>query len=56
MKKKHIFSSILFKNEDFYKILKTDDEINYLAKFVEQLFSKPHLNALKSAKTLFFVT
>jgi hypothetical protein len=56
MKKKHIFSSNLFKNKDFFKILKTDHDINYLAKSVEQLFSKPHLDGSESAKTHFFVT
>jgi hypothetical protein len=35
---------------DFFKILKTDDNLKYLAKFVEIFFSKTHLNASKSAK------
>jgi hypothetical protein len=38
----------------FFKILKTCDELNYLAKFVEQLVPKPHFDASESAKTLFF--
>jgi hypothetical protein len=51
--KNHIFSSNLFKNKDFFKILKTDDDLNYLAKFVEQLFSKPHLDVSERAKNTF---
>jgi hypothetical protein len=51
--KKPIFSSYLFKNKDFFKIFKTDDDLNYLAKFVEQLFSKPHFNASENAKNTF---
>jgi hypothetical protein len=51
--KKHNFSFNLFKNKDFFKVLKTDDVLNYLAKSVEQLFSKPHLNASESAEKLF---
>jgi hypothetical protein len=31
-------------------------DLNYLAKFVEQRFSKTNLNASERAKTLFFVT
>jgi hypothetical protein len=50
---KNTFGSNLFENKDFFKILKTDDQIIYLAKFVEQLFSKTHLGASESAKTLF---
>jgi hypothetical protein len=46
----------LFKNKDFFKNLKTDDDLNYLAKFVEQLFSKIHFDASASAKNIFFVT
>jgi hypothetical protein len=53
IKKKYIFSSNLFKNEDFFKILNTDDDFNYLAKSVEQLSSKPQLDASKSAKNTF---
>jgi hypothetical protein len=50
--KKHIFSSNLFKNEDFFKISKTNDYLNYLGKLVEQ-----HPSMLqKVQKTLFFVT
>jgi hypothetical protein len=45
MKKKHIFSSNYFKNKDFFIILKTDDDLKYLAKSVEQLSLKPHLDA-----------
>jgi hypothetical protein len=52
--KKHIFSSNKFKNKDFFKILKTDDDLNYLVKFVEQLFSKTHLDVSESAKNTFF--
>jgi hypothetical protein len=50
---KHIFSFNLFKNEDFFKVSKTNDDFNYLAKSVEQLFSKPHLDISKSANPLF---
>jgi hypothetical protein len=49
--KKHIFRSNLFKNKDFFKILKTGDDLNYLAKSVGSFFSKPHLEAPESAKT-----
>jgi hypothetical protein len=35
---KHFFGSKLSKNKDFLKILKTDDDLNYLAKSVEQFF------------------
>jgi hypothetical protein len=49
--KKHIFSSNLFKNIFFFKILKTDDDLIYLAKFVEQFFFKKH--ASESAKKKF---
>jgi hypothetical protein len=38
-----MFSSLsynLFKNKDFFKILKTEDDLNYLEKFVEQLVEK----------------
>jgi hypothetical protein len=38
----------------FSKFKKTDDHINYLAKFVEQLFSKTHLDASESAKNTLF--
>jgi hypothetical protein len=41
---KRVFGSNLFKNKDFFKILKTGDYLNYLAKFVEEYFSKPHVN------------
>jgi hypothetical protein len=54
MKKKHIFSSDLFKNNDFFQIFKTDDDLNYLAKCVKQLFSKTHLDASVSAKNTIF--
>jgi hypothetical protein len=50
--KYHIFSSNLFKNEDFFKILKTAD-LNYLEKLVEQYLSKTYFDASESAKTLF---
>jgi hypothetical protein len=52
--KKHIISSNLFKNKDFFKILKTNDYLNYEAKFVEQHFSKTHFDASESAKNTFF--
>jgi hypothetical protein len=42
------------KNKDFFKNLKTDDDLNYLAKFVEQLFSKPHIDASENAKNTIF--
>jgi hypothetical protein len=41
------------KNKDFFRILKTDDDSNYLGKFVEQLFSKIYLDALERAKNTF---
>jgi hypothetical protein len=53
--KKHIFSSNLFKNKDFFKIKKTNDYLSYLAKFVEQHFSKTHFYASESAKNTFFL-
>jgi hypothetical protein len=40
--KKHIFSFDLFKIEEFFIILKTNDDLNYLE---EQLFSKTNLDA-----------
>jgi hypothetical protein len=51
MKKKHVFSSDLFKNNDFFKILETHDDLSYLAKFLEKLFQK-HIDQ-KVQKTLF---
>jgi hypothetical protein len=51
---KHIFSSNLFKNEDFFKISKTNDYLNYLKKLVEQHFSKTLFDASESAKNTFF--
>jgi hypothetical protein len=56
MKKTHFFSSNLFKNEDFFKISKTNDYFNYLEKLVEQHFSKTLFDASESAKNTFFVT
>jgi hypothetical protein len=53
--KKHIFSSNLIKNEDFFKISKTNDYLNYLEKFVEQHFSKTLFDASESAKNTFFL-
>jgi transposase len=52
--KKHIFSSNLIKNEDFFKISKTNDCLNYLEKLVEQHFSKTLYDASESAKNNFF--
>jgi hypothetical protein len=52
--KKYIFSFNLFKNEEFFKILKTNDVLNYLAKSVEQLVSKTHLDASENATKTFF--
>jgi hypothetical protein len=49
----HNFGSNLFKNKDFFKILGTDDNLNYLAKFVEPLVSEPNLDASESAKKTF---
>jgi hypothetical protein len=54
--KKHIFSSYLFKNKEFFKILKTNDVLNYLAKFVEQICQKHIAMHQKVEKTLCFVT
>jgi hypothetical protein len=54
MNKKHNFNSNLFKSKDFFKIFKTDDDLNHLAKSVEQIFSKPLLDASESAKYTFF--
>jgi hypothetical protein len=34
--------------------LETDEDLNYLAKFVEQFFTKTHLDASESAKNTFF--
>jgi hypothetical protein len=53
IRKKHIVSSYLFKNKDFFQILKTDFDSNYLAKFVKQLFSTTHLDASVSVKNTF---
>jgi hypothetical protein len=36
-------------------MLQTDNDINYLAKLVEQFVSKPHLDPSVSAKNTFFV-
>jgi hypothetical protein len=52
--KNHIFSTNLFKNEEFFKISKTNDYLNYLEKLVEQHFSKTLFNASESAKNTFF--
>jgi hypothetical protein len=52
--KNHIFSSNLFKNEDFFKISKTNDYLNYLEKLVEQHLSKTLFDALESAKNILF--
>jgi hypothetical protein len=54
--KKHIFSSNLLKNQHFFQILKTNDNLNYLAKSVEELFSNPHFDASESEKNTFFGT
>jgi hypothetical protein len=54
--KKQIFNSNLFKNKYIFKIFKTNDYLNYLAKFVEQNFSKTHFDATEGGKTQFFVT
>jgi hypothetical protein len=53
MKKPH--SSNLFKNEDFFKISKTNDYLSYLEKLVDQNFSKTLFDASESAKNTFFV-
>jgi hypothetical protein len=52
--KNHIFSSNLFKNEDFLKTAKTNDYLNYLEKLEEQHFSKILFDASESAKNTFF--
>jgi hypothetical protein len=52
MKKTH-FSSNLFKNEDFFKISKTNDYLNYLKKLLEQHFSKT-LRCFRKCKKHFF--
>jgi hypothetical protein len=52
--KKHIFSSNLLKNEDFFKISKTNDYLKYLEKRVKQHFSKTLFDASESAKNTFF--
>jgi hypothetical protein len=54
--KKHNCICNLFKNKDFFKILQTNDDLDYLAKSVEQLFSKPHLDASESASFFSDVT
>jgi hypothetical protein len=46
----HIFGFKYLKNIFFFKILKKDDDLNYLAKFVEQFFANSHLDATQSAK------
>jgi hypothetical protein len=45
---------LAIQNKDFFKILKRDDDFNYLAKFVEQFLSKPNLDASGSAKNSIF--
>jgi hypothetical protein len=53
--KKTQLSSNLFKNEDFFKISKTNDDYsNYLKKLVEQHFLKTLFDASESAKNTFF--
>jgi hypothetical protein len=37
--KKHIFSSNLFKNEDFFKNLKTNDYVDYLVIYTTTFFN-----------------
>jgi hypothetical protein len=54
--KNYIFSSNLFKNEDFLKNSKTNYYLNYLEKLVEQHFTKTLFDASESAKNTFFVT
>jgi hypothetical protein len=54
--KNNIFSSKLFKNENFFKILKTNDYLNYLEKLVDQHFLKTLFDASESAKNTFFVS
>jgi hypothetical protein len=49
-----ILSSNLFKNKDFFKILETNDFLNYLEKLVEQHFSKTLFDASENAKNTFF--
>jgi hypothetical protein len=51
--KKHVLSSNLFKNKDFFKILKTDDDSSYLTKFLEQLFQNHISLHQKVHKALF---
>jgi hypothetical protein len=41
------------KNKDFFKILKTGDDLNQLTKFVEQIFSNSLFDASESAKKTF---
>jgi hypothetical protein len=48
--KKHIFSSNLFKNNFFFNFIKTDDDLNYLAKSVEQ----NHNSMLQKVQKIFF--
>jgi hypothetical protein len=52
MKKNTFLALTNSKNIDFLNILKTGDDFNYLAKFVDQIFSKIHLDASERAKTL----
>jgi hypothetical protein len=51
--KKPIISYTFSKNEDFLKYLKKNDNLSYLAKILEQLFSKTHLDVSESAKNTF---
>jgi hypothetical protein len=40
----------------FFQNLKKNDYLNYLAKFIEQNFSKTHFDASETAKNTYFVT
>jgi hypothetical protein len=52
MKTTYYFSSKYFKNKDFFKISKTDDDL--LRKMYCAIFSKTHLDASESAKNTIF--
>jgi hypothetical protein len=53
MKKNTFLAKTISKIMFFSKFKKINDDLNYLAKFVQLLFSKTRLDASKSAKNTF---
>jgi c-di-AMP phosphodiesterase-like protein len=52
--KKNTFLALTYSKIRFVQNLKIDEELIYLANFVEKLFSKTHLDESKSAKNTSF--